>query len=374
MPVYSYESSDAYGYSSLGSDSSRSRSRGNISSSSESSAWTSDSDATGQPDGRYQIHRTSSEYENSSHASNGSDGLSNSQASEYRNSPRRSSKPTPYICLYPQCDQAFARSFDLNRHQQTHFPIPAIELDCPKGGEGGFCGRVGDRGFARQDHLDEHLRKVHLVGIRTSRKGRTYTGHSEDKQSDEVGSRTMIQSGERGRQGDQARIAEIDQVPERPASDSRTPGQRVKMEALERERQESREKSSDCHATPRKGNFPATTNASTCTQDVLNSRKKEQTIKIPLSDEDSDRNRPGSIVEERHEDGHRSAGEDDEMREANVRASQEKTSKQPSSAGRTTFKRVRFRNTLSAWAISQLERLHLRPTMRGYQRADSGRT
>lgn len=85
---------------------------------------------------------------------------------------RRSQKPSPDICLYPGCTRQFAGSFDLDRHVRTHLPDPVTRLDCPKAGPGGFCGRAGSQGFTRQDHLNEHLRKVHFVNLPTSLQGR----------------------------------------------------------------------------------------------------------------------------------------------------------------------------------------------------------
>ncbi|KAI4171893.1 MAG: hypothetical protein LQ343_003970 [Gyalolechia ehrenbergii] len=83
----------------------------------------------------------------------------------------KSSKPTPYICVYRGCTRQFARSFDLDRHMKTHFPNAIQKLDCPKGAQGSFCRRVGEKGFTRKDHLDEHLRKVHLVDLPKSARG-----------------------------------------------------------------------------------------------------------------------------------------------------------------------------------------------------------
>ncbi|KAI4094792.1 MAG: hypothetical protein LQ344_002038 [Seirophora lacunosa] len=83
----------------------------------------------------------------------------------------KNKKPTPFICLHAGCPRQFARSFDLDRHLKTHFPAAAPRLDCPKGLAGAWCGRVGDRGFTRQDHLNEHLRKVHLVDLPKSARG-----------------------------------------------------------------------------------------------------------------------------------------------------------------------------------------------------------
>ncbi|KAL8822473.1 MAG: hypothetical protein Q9191_006790, partial [Dirinaria sp. TL-2023a] len=77
-----------------------------------------------------------------------------------------SQKPSPpssgarYTCLYPGCDYTAARSYDLERHVKTHYPESVERLDCPYA-RGGFCGRMGARGFTREDHRKEHIRKVH---------------------------------------------------------------------------------------------------------------------------------------------------------------------------------------------------------------------
>lgn len=92
-------------------------------------------------------------------------------ASKIANTRKRHVKPTPYICVFPSCDRQFARSYDLDRHMQTHFPGANIKYDCPQAKAGSFCRRVGDKGFTRKDHLIEHLRKVHLLDFPKTARG-----------------------------------------------------------------------------------------------------------------------------------------------------------------------------------------------------------
>ena len=54
----------------------------------------------------------------------------------------------------------------MDRHQKIHFP--AEKYDCPGRG----CGRIGEHGFDRKDHLRDHLRKVHGKGIRKQNRRR----------------------------------------------------------------------------------------------------------------------------------------------------------------------------------------------------------
>ena len=50
----------------------------------------------------------------------------------------------------------------MNRHEKTHTThSPEERLNCPARG----CGRTGEYGFVRKDHLREHLRKVHAKDI-----------------------------------------------------------------------------------------------------------------------------------------------------------------------------------------------------------------
>ncbi|KAL8688190.1 MAG: hypothetical protein Q9218_005836 [Villophora microphyllina] len=84
---------------------------------------------------------------------------------------QRSKKDTPYICLHPGCGHQFARTYDLDRHVKTHFPEQEGRMDCPEGKRDHWCGRVGDRGFTRRDHLEEHLRKVHQVDPSKGKRG-----------------------------------------------------------------------------------------------------------------------------------------------------------------------------------------------------------
>ena len=66
------------------------------------------------------------------------------------------------LCLYPNCEYVTKRQYDLDRHQKTHFPSnPGKKFDCTDRG----CGRTGEYGFDREDHLTEHLRNVHAKDI-----------------------------------------------------------------------------------------------------------------------------------------------------------------------------------------------------------------
>ena len=79
-----------------------------------------------------------------------------------------SKKDTPYTCLHPGCGGRFARSYDLDRHVKTHFPNTVHRHPCPRAN---LCGREGERGFSRKDHLNDHLRKVHMQHIPKSARG-----------------------------------------------------------------------------------------------------------------------------------------------------------------------------------------------------------
>lgn len=80
------------------------------------------------------------------------------------------SKPPQGICLYRGCTRQFARAYDLDRHMKVHFPESTNKLDCPYAGEGS-CKRVGERGFTRKDHRDEHIRNVHMIDLPKSARG-----------------------------------------------------------------------------------------------------------------------------------------------------------------------------------------------------------
>ena len=76
--------------------------------------------------------------------------------------PRLDPNASLLYCLSPGCEYRTKRSYDLDRHQRTHFPSqPGEKFDCPGRG----CGRKGEHGFHRKDHLREHLRKVHAREI-----------------------------------------------------------------------------------------------------------------------------------------------------------------------------------------------------------------
>ena len=75
------------------------------------------------------------------------------------------------LCLHDGCNYTTKRQFDLNRHLQTHLSPETERYDCPGRG----CGRTGEHGFARKDHLTEHLRKVHAKSPKASGDGKRRT-------------------------------------------------------------------------------------------------------------------------------------------------------------------------------------------------------
>ncbi|MCJ1338921.1 hypothetical protein MMC09_004210 [Bachmanniomyces sp. S44760] len=77
-----------------------------------------------------------------------------------------SSKDKSFVCLTPNCTSkaVFTRAADLDRHMQTvHI---ATKMDCPHQ----WCGRQGQHGFTRKDHLRDHLRQVHMKDLPKGRR------------------------------------------------------------------------------------------------------------------------------------------------------------------------------------------------------------
>ncbi|KAF2458707.1 hypothetical protein BDY21DRAFT_341094 [Lineolata rhizophorae] len=93
---------------------------------------------------------------------------------------RGSRSKARFICKHPDCIGTgrgdFRRSADLERHNQcVHHADSMPKLDCPVKN----CGRVGQNGFKRPDHLTEHRRNFHRHDIPKRRRG--------DKRKSEVG-------------------------------------------------------------------------------------------------------------------------------------------------------------------------------------------
>lgn len=76
--------------------------------------------------------------------------------------------PPRHPCLYPGCSHSSARLHDLERHMRTHYSETVPRRDCPYA-SGGFCGREGKKGFTREDHRKEHVRKVHPVKAKSGK-------------------------------------------------------------------------------------------------------------------------------------------------------------------------------------------------------------
>ena len=79
--------------------------------------------------------------------------------SKHTRSAPRPTKDGLFHCLYEGCDYLTKRQYDVERHQRHHqqHHDPPEKFDCLGRG----CGRTGDYGFDRKDHLREHMRKVH---------------------------------------------------------------------------------------------------------------------------------------------------------------------------------------------------------------------
>ncbi|KAL8915002.1 MAG: hypothetical protein Q9171_000442 [Xanthocarpia ochracea] len=93
---------------------------------------------------------------------------SRKQKRQYHLEPPEStvSKNTPFVCVSPGCTRQFARPYDLDRHMRSHFTAP--KFHCPHAADGSFGKRFGVDGFSRKDHLNEHLKKVHMIQIQKS--------------------------------------------------------------------------------------------------------------------------------------------------------------------------------------------------------------
>ena len=91
---------------------------------------------------------------------------SSSSTSPYTSTSSTHNDGKTLVCLHPKCPYETKRQYDMERHQVVHFG-PKLKYDCPGRG----CGRVGEHGFARKDHLTEHLRKVHAKPIPKTGKG-----------------------------------------------------------------------------------------------------------------------------------------------------------------------------------------------------------
>lgn len=90
----------------------------------------------------------------------GSSSLGTRNSAESSSSYQGDSSATSYE---PSDPGELSRVFDLNGHLQSHVPVK--KYDCPEGVKSSFCGRVGENGFLRVEHLKEHLRKVHMRDI-----------------------------------------------------------------------------------------------------------------------------------------------------------------------------------------------------------------
>jgi len=67
------------------------------------------------------------------------------------------SRSRVFACGLNDCTRAYKRKYELQRHQRKHTGLR------PYGCRLMTCDRAGQNGFARKDHLKQHLRQVHHV-------------------------------------------------------------------------------------------------------------------------------------------------------------------------------------------------------------------
>ncbi|KUJ15337.1 uncharacterized protein LY89DRAFT_735459 [Mollisia scopiformis] len=65
-----------------------------------------------------------------------------------------------FHCDADGCTRHYKRKHELKRHQKDHAETKAYQCRVP------FCNRSGENGFARSDHLRQHMRKVHGMKLR----------------------------------------------------------------------------------------------------------------------------------------------------------------------------------------------------------------
>ena len=84
---------------------------------------------------------------------------------------RNSSKSTnssgqaEYFCIVKDCEYSSSRAYDLERHMNIHSKQKKYPCEYK------WCGRDDNNPFSREDHLKEHLRKVHMRDIPKREKG-----------------------------------------------------------------------------------------------------------------------------------------------------------------------------------------------------------
>ncbi|PVH88919.1 hypothetical protein DL98DRAFT_159110 [Cadophora sp. DSE1049] len=68
-------------------------------------------------------------------------------------------RPFSFICIFSNCTRGYRYKGDLQRHQRSHSPYLMRAFQCPFAP----CTAAGSKGFARKDHMMQHVRAVHRL-------------------------------------------------------------------------------------------------------------------------------------------------------------------------------------------------------------------
>ena len=102
---------------------------------------------------------------------------SGSSTATSKSSANSGSSAAEYFCIVKYCDYSSTRAYELKRHMEIHSKTKKYPCEYE------WCGRDDANPFSREDHLKEHLRKVHMRDIPKREKGGRKIRTTQEKTS-----------------------------------------------------------------------------------------------------------------------------------------------------------------------------------------------